>query len=218
MIALSKTLDPADYADLAPEVAVVERVGIAGQHEQRRWEYALALRAIAAWRNAERPTHAYVPRLYDIGGAGSSFHAMPNAMSYIVDPAVGIGPYTFTTDVHTFQKSQPPLADIVTCLSVLEHVADWQDFLTDLVRLLRPGGLLFLTFDSCECPHAPEDDPHHFHWMRQRIATPAFRAALLIAALGLRCELFGALDARSSGPQVYDYSFSSLALTKKELP
>ncbi|MEO1016328.1 MAG: bifunctional 2-polyprenyl-6-hydroxyphenol methylase/3-demethylubiquinol 3-O-methyltransferase UbiG [Pseudomonadota bacterium] len=35
--------------------------------------------------------------------------------------------------------------DLVTALEVVEHVHNWQDFLTDLAMLVRPGGILVLS-------------------------------------------------------------------------
>lgn len=217
-LSLSKTLELADYLQLGPQLAVVDTVGIAGQHEHRRWEYALALLAIQHWR-ATRSELAFIPRLYDVGGAGSSFYLMVNALAValaeVVDPDAPIGPFSRPITLHDFCALHPPQADLVTCLSVLEHVKDWRPFLADLLEVLRPGGLLFLTFDSCDCTHAPEEDPHHFHWMRERIATPAFRSQLLDTALDLGASCYLGAAVWGGAPTVYDYSFSSLALIKE---
>jgi polysaccharide pyruvyl transferase WcaK-like protein/SAM-dependent methyltransferase len=40
--------------------------------------------------------------------------------------------------------------DVVTSYSALEHVGDNESALNEVVRVLRPGGLLCLTFDICE--------------------------------------------------------------------
>jgi ubiquinone/menaquinone biosynthesis C-methylase UbiE len=37
--------------------------------------------------------------------------------------------------------------DGILCISVLEHIPHWEQALTEFVRLLRPGGLLIMTFD-----------------------------------------------------------------------
>jgi SAM-dependent methyltransferase len=38
-------------------------------------------------------------------------------------------------------------ADVVYCISVLEHIPTWEKTLAEMVRILRPGGLLLLTVD-----------------------------------------------------------------------
>ena len=40
--------------------------------------------------------------------------------------------------------------DVVTSFSVIEHIEDKQSVLDEMVRVLKPGGLLCLTFDICE--------------------------------------------------------------------
>ena len=40
--------------------------------------------------------------------------------------------------------------DVVTSFSVIEHIDDKQSALDEAVRVLKPGGLLCLTFDICE--------------------------------------------------------------------
>ena len=37
--------------------------------------------------------------------------------------------------------------DRVFCLSVVEHIANWRDVISELIRVLKPGGLLLLTMD-----------------------------------------------------------------------
>jgi len=46
--------------------------------------------------------------------------------------------------------------DVAYCSEVIEHVPQPQDFLRDIYRLLRPGGLLYLT------------TPDISHWRRPR--------------------------------------------------
>jgi len=38
-------------------------------------------------------------------------------------------------------------ADIIYCISVLEHIPSFEDTISEMVRILRPGGLLVLTID-----------------------------------------------------------------------
>jgi 2-polyprenyl-3-methyl-5-hydroxy-6-metoxy-1,4-benzoquinol methylase len=66
----------------------------------------------------------------------------------------------------------PAQYDVVTCLSVLEHVADPLGFLSDAIARVRPGGILALTTPNPGCIHARVkgierwnmvDPPHHIN-------------------------------------------------------
>jgi ADP-heptose:LPS heptosyltransferase/SAM-dependent methyltransferase len=48
--------------------------------------------------------------------------------------------------------------DVVTCISVVEHLPTKAVILRELLRVLRPGGILVLTFDIAAAPAAMEDD------------------------------------------------------------
>ncbi len=48
------------------------------------------------------------------------------------------------TDLHQCQDS---LFGFVACLSVIEHEVDWEKFLTEMARVIKPGGHLFVSFD-----------------------------------------------------------------------
>ena len=206
---LSKLLDPADFVELAEELAIVDRRFhlAAEQHPMRRWEYAMALRAI-------RIREQIVTIAYDIGGAGSPFQYMWGTQ--VVDP--NDGGLTLAMFIH----DNPRLADVVTCLSVLEHVDDLDQFCYHLSCLVAPGGLLFLTMDACACPSHAADlevadppDRHHFHWMRKRMFGRVDRRALAERFLALQFSWLGDCDFMWCGAHVYDYAFASLALVKR---
>jgi len=40
--------------------------------------------------------------------------------------------------------------DLITCISVLEHVVDFENAVKNMVKLLNPGGCLVLSFPYCE--------------------------------------------------------------------
>lgn len=213
MFPLTKTIEEADYGILQAELQIVdthfrrERE----QHPARRFEYAMALRAIAEWR--ER-THRDDPVSYDIGGAGSPFRHMHHCD--VVDPDAEALHEKYTLE--QFVDGGTDLAHVVTCLSVLEHIEDLDRFLYHLGCLVAPGGLLFLTMDCKEGDaHVPHVDNCHFHWMRKRIFTPYLVQNLVWShsLLNLGFTLFGEADWAYHGPTVYDYTFMSLALIKR---
>lgn len=211
---LSKTLDPADFTLLPKELAIVDRHfdSASPQHPMRRWEYALALDVLCRWPSAQR-------HLVDVGGAGSPFASIVGELGWhpdLIDPAVP-GGHTLAEEV---TLRHPRLADVVTCISVLEHVEDLDQFCYHLGCLVRPGGLLFLTMDYCDgyalaAEHFRVPDTYHFHWMRQRIFN-LFTVKQLIAGFCRQSfDLFGGVDYIWRGPHVYNYTFASLALVKR---
>ena len=68
--------------------------------------------------------------------------------------------------------------DVVTCISVVEHVPYKEYALAEALRILRPGGLLILTFDFAHQPERFEDG------MRREIFSPA-RLRTSLAKLGV---------------------------------
>lgn len=203
---LSKSLDPADYRLLQPELQMVENRWDGTQHPARKWEYAMALRAIIRWEQ----THHGLITAVDVGGAGSPFLGILGAQLgsavTVVDPKVNM---TLAEHLHSGAR----LANIVTCLSVLEHVEDLDQFLYHLGCLVAPGGLLFLTMD---CWNGRGEDTAHFHWDRKRIFS--MKAWRSIGGQGVQSafEYLGDTDWLYHGDQLYgSYSFASLALVKR---
>jgi SAM-dependent methyltransferase len=209
MIHLTKTLDPADWDDLAPELARVRAVGIGAQHDLREWEYSLALRALVTHRE-HYPTPPVDYLVLDVGGAGSTFSAMvtgPGVACKVVDPKIN-------KSIEQVSPVLPyALADAVVSISTIEHVKEPLPFLEACHRALAPGGLLFLTMDACDY-----DDPDcsHFAHMRERIYGPVARHNLYAACRGLGFRSFGLVDTEYHGDHLYgNYTFASLALTKE---
>lgn len=222
---LTKTVEPADYDTLAPQLQVIDQIGVPDQTpEARRWEYALALEAIRAWREQRGVVLGLgVPVIYDVGGAHSRFAEIVHALygaGQIID---GAEPGSWSLEDYVTQH--PPLASAVCCLSVLEHVEDLDRFLYHLACLTAPGGLLVLTMDcladdpdlrlrACGCWPA---DTAHFHWMRQRIFTPwRIQDEVAEPLLDYGFRLFGEADWQYHGHTLYgSYSIASLVLVKR---
>ena len=205
-LALSRTLDVHDYEQLEPELVVVDHFGTAGQHEHRRWEYALAMHAVQQWLTFGREVHS---PLYDVGGAGSTFHQMLTTQTGhecgVIDPHV-------TGPLAQLMHGGTPLADIVTCISVIEHVKDLDSFLYHLACLVAPGGLLFLTMDYWN--HCGPDTAHFSH-MRERIFCRKSYSQLRNTLATFQLHPFGEVDTTWHGAHVYNYTFASLALEKR---
>ncbi len=54
--------------------------------------------------------------------------------------------------------------DICLAPELLEHVADWQACLDEFARVLRPGGLLFLSTTNLLCPKQQEFNLRVYSW------------------------------------------------------
>ena len=86
--------------------------------------------------------------------------------------------------------------DAVTCISVVEHVPHKAYVLAEALRLLRPGGVLVLTFDLATAPERFEDG------MRREIFGPA-RIAATLARLGLEAPPLDPADVERSARAIH---------------
>ena len=207
---LTKTLSDSDYPLLAPELHLVDTIGIEGQHERRRWEYAMALKALATWKVLDPERAKSTAGAIDVGGAGSNLNQMLSRAwndnpCMVVDPAVN----TSAAEAAAAGFS----SYVVTCVSVLEHVEDEWEFLSALDKLVRPGGMLFLTMDCGDSSQTT--DTAHYHWMRTRLYTPETWSELAKRFVDSGWEFLGDFDFSYNGHTVLDYSFASLSLRKK---
>jgi len=212
MIPLTKTMDPTDLdeLELLDQLVHVDRHWDTQQHPQRRWEYAMALLALSQWMKEWVNTDHV--RIADVGGAGSPFHLMTGYDTTIIDP---LNPESeLARPVEWIAERHAEVYDAVFSISVFEHTTDPLAFLEGCCRIVKPGGLLFLTFDYSGEPEAVEDT-FHFHWMRERIVTRAMWDAMMGALCLIKnMDLYGDVNCDYHGPHVYDYSFASLCLRK----
>lgn len=59
--------------------------------------------------------------------------------------------------------------DICLLPELLEHVADWQGCLNEAIRVLRPGGLLYINTSSKLCPKQQEFNLPCYSWYPSRL-------------------------------------------------
>lgn len=54
--------------------------------------------------------------------------------------------------------------DVCLCPELLEHVVDWQAVIRESVRVLKPGGVLYLSTTNSLCPKQEEFDLPGYSW------------------------------------------------------
>lgn len=125
-------------------------------------------------------------RLLDVApqdheGARPYFPDGVTVETFDIDPAAGA---THTGDLTQHNESIPDGSfDYVVCTEVLEHTLQPFDAAAELARLLKPGGLLFLTVPFNFRIHGPLPDCWRFteHGLRA-LLEPAFAIEELDAA------------------------------------
>jgi ubiquinone/menaquinone biosynthesis C-methylase UbiE len=101
-------------------------------------------------------------------GSGHSVHALDinepllqlgrdraTAAGYAIDFRVGSA-----TDLPWADQSM----DVCIALELIEHVADWQACVDEFARILRPGGVLFMTTTNRLCPIQEEFNLPLYSW------------------------------------------------------
>src|SRR5678816_3132100 len=141
----SRILQPSDVAQMSGDLARIVDWKFdtrAPQHNARKVEYTAVLEAVEQI-TFDSPSKVIV----DVGGAGSPLPDMVKEITgirpLVIDPADDVA----NCDLTSYLQLNPPLANIVLCISVIEHVQDEAQFLYELTSLLAPGGWLVLTMD-----------------------------------------------------------------------
>jgi 2-polyprenyl-6-hydroxyphenyl methylase/3-demethylubiquinone-9 3-methyltransferase len=79
----------------------------------------------------------------------------------------------YSIDVRVGSAVKLPWADesmdVCLLIELLEHVADWQPCLAECQRVLKPGGILFLTTSNKLCPIQQEFDLPLYSWYPRRL-------------------------------------------------
>lgn len=206
-----KSLHPDDYEPLGGYVGLFERMAkrVPGsiEHYHRRWETSIAQAAI----DETSKGHGTI---LEVGSGGSLF--APLAASYGYDVTV-CDPSERVLIAHRQAKRiKQPIAvyqqdfmdsdlgefDYVVCLSVIEHVEEDAPFWGKLLASARKGVVLTTDFSV---------DGKRFSPDHLRTYTPALLEAMCSAD---GWEPLGAPLYDDNGPQVYQYSFASVALVR----
>jgi len=129
----------------------------------RVWEYPYAYYHLKKWctdSNSERALH-----VVDLGSGVTFFPFSVARMGYHVtcvdiDPIVekdlllaieNVDHSPGKIDFRLYNGADLPFSDreldVVYCISVLEHIQQFEQTVLEIARILRPGGLLALTFD-----------------------------------------------------------------------
>lgn len=217
---LSKTANLDDLLLIDPDHAVTVAVPdlLEGQHPIRLWEYTMAHYAIREWMSATMGFDGGPPEILDVGGAGSQFWKLLQTLT--TSPVGLVDPNLPESDAQHFKGTLETAAatlthgwtDVITCISVIEHLEMVKPLIRAAHMLLKPGGLFFLTTD---CWNSEGPDTAHYHWMRKRIYNPGEMRKLAQTAREVGFQSFGKSDWSYNGHTVFDYSMASLAMVKK---
>lgn len=103
--------------------------------------------------------------------------------------------------------------DVTLCISTIEHVDDHDKAFGELVRITKPGGLIFITSDYFR-------DPAHFEQSvsRHLQMTPYSESYVLSLPERFAVDFVGETDLAYAGDFVHNYSFCNVALRKRQHP
>jgi 2-polyprenyl-3-methyl-5-hydroxy-6-metoxy-1,4-benzoquinol methylase len=179
------------------------------EHEHRRWEYGLTIKALQ---------EIGAKKVLEVGGGGSLLVPLAylSGMEVIeVDPwdctetlekqaqKLNSGPIRyFQQDFLDFDLDEK--FDAVVCTSVIEHVEEHESFFLKLLEYVAPEGLLILTTDF-------HPTGNTFSTNHRRTYSEESLLKYIDMAKGF--TVFGdGYDYKYSGNHVYQYTFASLVL------
>jgi ubiquinone/menaquinone biosynthesis C-methylase UbiE len=225
-----KSLELSDY-DLIPKAHVlsvrdrlVDAKAMARfEHEHRAWEYALVIKALLEKGSQD---------VADVGGGASVFAPAysvldPKHSVFQIDPgiemhwlpnqnnALGLEMSWSNTDLSEYVATHAEHSlrgyDAVVSLSTIEHVPDDFTFFRNLLRLVRPGGLVAITFDFY--PSGEQLVQGHLRtYNRERIDD------LMGIGWDNGFNHYGDyVDYDWHGPAVYEYTFGALIMERRDV-
>jgi SAM-dependent methyltransferase len=171
----SRTMRLDDYNYLTEESLLMQQIVNAiqmwypAQHQHRRWEYALALKAFKQVFGEQKgltvTDHGcgagfLSPMMYWLGQNVWMYECwtMGSAEQYMMEQMRRVGVHR-GQDAGTYEMRTRPLGELVEadggvdaafCISTLEHIGEYQKAFRDLLNTVKPGGLLGLTTDFAE--------------------------------------------------------------------
>jgi ubiquinone/menaquinone biosynthesis C-methylase UbiE len=99
--------------------------------------------------------------------------------------------------------------DVTLCISTIEHVDDHDAAFRELVRITKPGGLIFLTSDYFR------DLPHFEQSVSRHLQTTAYREDFVLDLPNrFGVDFVGDTDLAYAGDFVHNYSFCNVCLKK----
>jgi 2-polyprenyl-3-methyl-5-hydroxy-6-metoxy-1,4-benzoquinol methylase len=238
---LSKTMHPDDYEKLHGVLSFMEALKKSGvdwlkvQHRHRAWEYAMALESVGTWLLFR--TNPVV--IADIGCAASFLSPALVSLGHRVlmyevwqfNAIDGIPLKEFT--VKSVEKAKTlsrggsyelkevglgqitDKVDVALCVSTLEHIQTYEQAYQNLLDMVNPGGMFFLTTDFAE----DEEDHYLLNQIRAgRMFTAKTYRQLIGIAQNNGFQVMGETDYSWSeaNRMVCDYGFASLAMTKEK--
>lgn len=234
---------PADYGILKPEVDWVNEIqslvvpAHPHQHVHRVWEQALAWRAATLWANTHQKSYDQL-EISDWGCGVGMLPAMFLAVGSHLDlfePWVYGNESAFVhrqmTQVQShFHKGSYSLGglplceigpdhderyDISFCISTIEHIGEEEKAFRQLLKTVKPKGMVFLTMDFCG--DGKPEAQYECAFMRCRMYTETLmrRLGQWASEAGFH-YLGGQPDWQWSDESymVHNYGFSSIALER----
>ena len=118
------------------------------------------------------------PVIFDIGSkevkGRYAFGAPPpdaNVVCVDIEPGAGVD---LVADAHDLHMVQSDSVDFVTTVSVLEHVRYPQKVVSEIFRILKPGGIVYVNVPFIFPYHADPDDFYRFSYRGITILCEAF--------------------------------------------
>jgi SAM-dependent methyltransferase len=198
-------------------------------HPHRFWEYSSILQQL---EELSIPSDA---EIIDIGAGGSFFDPFlaqrfpllccTDSMKYgDVTPLVSAQRSAYSISLPLYDlfledmRAQPAIGwggatdkfDVTLCISTIEHVDDHDTAFGELIRITKPGGLIFITSDYFR-------DLEHFEQSvsRHLQITPYRETFILDLPNRFPIDFVGETDLAYRGDFVHNYSFVNICLRKR---
>ena len=111
-----------------------------------------------------------------------------------------VGSPTSAWGASSSSHGRPATFDLITCLDVIEHVADDRVALAELHRVCRPGGFMLVTVPAYQALWSRHDEANHHYRRYSRgslrgaatgagwaiVRTSSFNSVLLVPAAAIR--------------------------------